>query len=86
MYLLAFAVGIAGFSVALQHGHRVVGSLGVVLSVIGLVSFAIEGSHWMIEHNLTWLAFSPAVMFVLVLVACFFQRPSSDAHTHPTTA
>jgi hypothetical protein len=86
MYVLAFAVGIAGFSVALQHGHRVVGSLGVVLSVIGLVSFAIEGSHWMIEHNLSWLAFSPAVMFSLVLVACFFQRPANDAHTHPTTA
>ena len=69
-YLASFTVGIAGFSLALRRGRHVVGLLGVVLSVIGVISFAIEGSHWIIEHHRSWIAFSPAVMFILALLAC----------------
>ena len=85
-YLLAFVAGTVGFSVALQHGRRVVGTLGVVLSVLGLVSFAIEGSHWIFEHNNSWLAFSPAAMFVLVLLAVLPRRPAVVAESHSKTA
>lgn len=73
-YIAAFAVGIGGFSLAWLRGRRLIGMLGVVLSVLGLVSFGIEGSHWVFEHNRSWLAFSPAVMFVLVLAGWLPRR------------
>ena len=83
-YLATFAVGIAGFSLALRRGRHVVGLLGVVLSMIGVISFAIEGSHWIIEHHRSWIAFSPAVMFILVLLACLPACLPSVAETKPT--
>src|SRR5690242_11952952 len=67
-YVAAFAAGLAGFALALHKGRPVVGTLGAVLSVLGLVSFLIEGSHWAVEHNRAFLAFSPAAMFVLALI------------------
>lgn len=75
-YLAAFAAGLAGFAVACLQGRWLIGTLGVVLSALGLVSFGIEGSHWVIEHNRSWLAFSPALMFVLVVLAWLPRRPA----------
>jgi hypothetical protein len=75
-YLLAFSVGIAGFLYALKDNHVVVGSLGVVLSMIGSLSFAFEGSHFFIEHHRSCIAFSPAVMFLLVVFGCLPRRPA----------
>src|SRR5688572_31924139 len=49
-YLAAFSVGLAGFTLALRKGRPVVGTFGVVLSMLGLISFAVEGSHWAFEH------------------------------------
>ena len=48
-----------------------------------VVSFTIEGSHWITEHNRSWVAFSPAVMFVLALLAVLPRRLSSTAETQP---
>ena len=55
--------------------------LGVVLSVLGLVSFGIEGSHWVFEHNRSWLAFSPAIMFVLVVLAWLPRWTGASSQT-----
>ncbi|TWU43426.1 hypothetical protein Q31b_24660 [Novipirellula aureliae] len=79
-YLLAYTLGVVGFLVALKSRHPVVGLLGVVLSLIGLLSFAIEGSHWIVDHNRSWLAFSPAVMFVLAFLACLPKRFADDGN------
>lgn len=73
-YLAAFAVGTVGFAVVSLRGRWLIGVLGLVLSVLGLISFGIEGSHWVLEHHRSWLAFSPAIMFVLVVLACLPQR------------
>ena len=73
-YLVAFALGLAGFSLALGRGRAVIGTLGVIFSALGLISFGIEGSHWVLSHHRSWLAFSPAVMFVLVALACLPRR------------
>jgi len=73
-YSLAFAVGVIGFSAAIKNKSAVVGMLGVVLSLLGLLSFAIEGSHWFVDHNRSWLAFSPAVMLLLVFLAFLPHR------------
>lgn len=50
IYLLAFAVGAAGFFVALNSRRPVVGGLGVLLSLAGILSFGIEGSHWIVDR------------------------------------
>lgn len=73
-YIAAFAVGIVGFALAWPQGRWLIGLLGVVLSVLGLISFGIEGSHWVFEHNRSWLAFSPAIMFVLLVLAWLPRR------------
>ncbi len=73
-YLAAFIVGLAGFTLALRNGRYFTGVTGIALSAIGLISFTIEGSHWFFDHHRSWLAFSPALMFVLVVIACLPQR------------
>lgn len=83
-YLLAFGVGVFGFSLAVKS-RPLVGAAGVLLSLIGLLSFVIEGSHTLVDHHRSWLAFSPAIMFTLVLVACLPKRISHDASTNATT-
>ena len=77
-YIAAFAAGLAGFAVACRRGRWLIGMLGVVLSALGLVSFGIEGSHWFVDHNRSWLAFSPALMFVLVVLAWLPRRPGGQ--------
>ena len=69
-YIAAYSVGLAGYVLALKRGRSVLGTLGVILCILGLVSFAIEGSHWLIDHNRSWLAISPVAMFVLALITC----------------
>lgn len=68
-YLAAFGVGVLAFAVVLRAGRSIVGILGLALSVIGLISFSIEGSHWVFDHHRSWLAFSPAMMMCLALLA-----------------
>ena len=80
-YIVAFAVGLVGFAVACLQGRWPIGMLGIVLSVLGLVSFGIEGSHWVWEHNRSWLAFSPAIMFVLVVLAWLPRRTGASSQT-----
>jgi hypothetical protein len=82
-YLIAFAIGVLGFSIALKNGRPLAGGLGVLLSLIGFLSFAIEGSHWIVDHNRSWVAFSSALMFALVFLACLPKRLSNDANAAP---
>ena len=82
-YLLAFIMGVVGFFLAWQSQRPFVGVLGVLLSLIGTISFAIEGSHWIVDHNRSWLAFSPAVMFALAFLACLPKRLADDENTKP---
>lgn len=79
-YTGAFAVGLFGFAMAIKKGASVVGVLGAILCVIGLFSFALEGSHLVFEHNRSWLAYSPAAMLVLVLIACIPSFRSARAN------
>ena len=73
-YFISFLAGLIGFSVAYQRGRRIIGFAGAILSAVGLISFAIEGSHLFVEHNRSWLAFSPAIMLVLVAIAMIPSR------------
>lgn len=69
-YMLAFAVGLAGFLLAIRRQRPVTGTVGAVLCAMGLISFGMEGAHWLFDFHRSWLIFSPAAMIVLSVMAC----------------
>ena len=73
-YLTAYAVGLAVYAFAWAGGSRYVAGTGLALCIVGLVSFGIEGSHWVWSHNLSWIASFPVVMFPLAVVAGFMYH------------
>ncbi len=68
-YLAAYATGLAVYGFAWGAGSRWVAGVGLALCIVGLVSFGIEGSHWVWSHNLSWIASFPVVMVPLAVVA-----------------
>ena len=73
-YLIAFAFGLIGFSMAYRGGRIRTGLLGAILSVIGLASFTVELSHLFIDHHRSWIIIAPVAMLVLAVIACLPQR------------
>lgn len=73
-YLIAFAFGVVGFKMAYRSGRIRSGMLGVILSGIGFVSFAVELSHVFVDHHRSWIVVAPVVMLTLALIACLPQR------------
>jgi hypothetical protein len=68
-YLAAFLVGVIGY---LMAGRRIVGAggtLAIILCVLGLISFLVEGSHWLWDHHLSLIAICPAASLLLAGVA-----------------
>jgi hypothetical protein len=68
-YLAAFWVGVIGY---LMAGVRIAiawSTLAMILCVLGLLSFLIEGSHWLWDHHLSWIAICPAASLLLAGVA-----------------
>ncbi|MFC1633962.1 hypothetical protein ACFL5Z_03930 [Planctomycetota bacterium] len=76
-YLTAYAVGLILFSNAYRKGLRMVGLLGLGLCTLGFVSFLIEGSHWVAEHHLSWIASFPIALIILwILLAVSLVKES----------
>ncbi len=65
-YIAAYSVGIAGYGMARRHVPIAGNALAAILSILGLISFLIEGSHWLWAHHLSWIAISPAASLLLV--------------------
>lgn len=82
-YLIAFAFGVIGFTMAYRTGRIRTGMFGLFLSVIGSVSFAVELSHLFVDHHRSWIVIAPVAMLVLALIACLPQR---DAIPHDVEA
>jgi hypothetical protein len=65
-----------------RSGFRVIGDTGVVLCLLGLLSFALEASHWLLDHHSSLIASAPVIVLPLCLVAVFqLSRESRDADT-----
>jgi hypothetical protein len=84
-YLASYAAGAAGFSMLFARGRTVTGLLGLALCVLGLVSFLLEGSHWLFAHNRSWIATAPVAMIVLSIVALVLGRPAVVASSDEAT-
>jgi len=76
-YLAAYAVGIGAYAMAWRAGSRYVAGTGLALCIVGLVSFGIEGSHWIGSHDLSWIASFPVVMLPLAVVAGYQFRKAA---------
>jgi hypothetical protein len=73
----AYAAGIAVYLFAWGAESWYIAAAGLGLCIVGLVSFGIEGSHWVLSHNLSWIASFPVVVVPLAVVAGyrFTRRP-----------
>ncbi len=84
VYLAAYTAGIAVYSIAWTAGSRYLAVTGLTLSIVGLVSFGIEGSHWLHAHNLSCIASFPAVMFPLAAAAGYQYYCLADRGAKPS--
>jgi len=64
-YLLGYGLGLPVFVFAWKRQWVLLGLCGFVLCAVGFVSFTIEASHWVWQHNLSLIASFPAILFVL---------------------
>lgn len=64
-YIGAFGTGLLGYALAGRRVHGWVSVPAVALCAVGLVSFLIEGSHWLRNHNLSWIATCSAASLLL---------------------
>jgi hypothetical protein len=69
VYLVAYAAGLMAFAMVVRSGLRTIGGTGVVLCLLGLISFALEASHWLLNHHSSLIASVPVLILPLCLVA-----------------
>jgi hypothetical protein len=84
-YIAAYAVGCAAFLSVKRAGFAVVGWAGLILCGLGLASFAFELTHWVSEHQRSFIASFPIATLGLAILACgrvwyrHYTRPGSVA-------
>ena len=83
-YMAAYGIGVILFVFARKHGMPVVNILGTGLCIIGLISFLVEGSHWVSTHHYSWIASFPVVMLVLWIFLAIGMFKEHKKHQHST--
>lgn len=74
-YLSGYTLGIILFATVYRKGLSLIGLLGIGLCGLGLVSFLIEGSHWVTNHHLSWVASFPIALIILwILLAIWIVK------------
>lgn len=66
-YIAAYATGLVTF-VLFHLRFRWIKIIGIVLSILGLMSFVVEGSHWLINHHRSWIASFPILFIALWII------------------
>ena len=69
LYIAAYLAGVIGFALAWKRVTKVLKLPGIVLAALGLLSFLIEGSHWLLNHNLSWICIFPLMSMFLSVIA-----------------
>lgn len=64
-YIVGYGLGIPVYAYAARVRAQWLAVLGVLLCGAGLVSFLIEGSHWLVSHNRSLIVSFPALMPLL---------------------
>lgn len=69
LYLAAYGTGAAAYLVAYLSRLVIIGLLGMAVCTVGFASFALELSHWFVDHQRSWIASAPIVLLALALAA-----------------
>jgi hypothetical protein len=79
-YIAAYATGLILYGALFFRGFKFLGLLGFVLSLLGLVSFGIEGSHWIYDHHRSLIVSLPGAFVVIwiFLACCIVMRSKSN--------
>jgi hypothetical protein len=64
-YLVAYATGVIFYPRLARPTWLAAASVGICL--MGLISFAIEASHWVLDHNLSLIASLPIALLLVAL-------------------
>jgi len=68
-YLAAFLLGLIAHGMASRQVAGLWNTAAMIVCVLGLVSFSIEGSHWLWEHARSWIAICPAASLLLAAIS-----------------
>ena len=68
-YIFAYLAGVVAYIVAAKNVSLSVRTAGIVICLLGVASFLVEASHWVLDHNFSWIASFPVVLIVLAAVA-----------------
>jgi hypothetical protein len=66
LYLGTYTSGILVLSL-LKYPRAYLSGLAAIVCLLGLVSFALELTHWLWDHHLSWIASFPGVLAMLWL-------------------
>ena len=84
LYISAYLIGIVGFALAWRHLASVWKTPGVILALLGLVSFLIEGSHWVWSHHLSCIFICPLASLLLACISIIqLTRPNKASISTP---
>jgi len=73
-YIAAYAAGLVVFKLVLGIRFRWINLIGFILCILGLLSFTIEGSHWLYDHNRSWIVSFPIVLICIWIYLFIFIR------------
>ena len=75
-YIAAYTTGFVLFATVYRKRLSTLGIIGFGLCGLGLLSFLIEGSHWLVYHNLSWIVSFPIALIILwiLLVVSLVKR------------
>ena len=68
-YLAAYGVACVAFGVAARRHGLMLAGFALVLCLLGFLSFTIEITHWLWEHNTSWIASFPIVVIPLLVIS-----------------
>src|ERR1051325_5637516 len=85
-YIAAFFAGLIGYGVAWKHLSNGWTRLAAILSALGLISFLVEGGHWLWSYHLSWIVICPAGSVLLVGVVIIQLRGGGGKPVELTTA
>ena len=71
-YLLAYASGVILYPLLTRP--RLLSRLATLLCLVGVISFAIELSHWVIDHHMSWIASFPIVVLPIAIWTIVISR------------
>jgi hypothetical protein len=84
-YVVAYAVGCVAFGGVVRR-YPVVAGASVVLCAVGVATFGLEATHWVVRHHLSLIASCPALLMASAVYVIVREglRGRREAHLSAT--